>query len=344
MLFMQFVRIFTCHFQSFTTSAIILESSVYLSHQKNNNKPPAKEIDEEALIKKFIEGLQKDNLPVPDQDTLLRFLVGWSWDLNKAHETLKDTIKWREATKPDTTPCPDCTKDPYSHCMRVVGFDTLKRPVIYVCYGQTRNRSNQENNVIHLCKLLEDTIKLMKNIEEAEKEKNKEEKKDEEKKKPSDLVKGGKWVWVIDFEDFGLSDCSPSGAKLTSNLLTHYPERLGMLILVDPPFIFDAAWTAIKGLLPDETLAKIKMLSKPAHLKNHADLFGEELYNWLVAEVKENRESKIAKTKAYWEWRTKEGEPKKHDPRGIASYVNSKYYVSPVDPKFCQSLSFEKKP
>jgi hypothetical protein len=116
-------------------------------------------------------------------------------------------------------------------------------------------------------------------------------------------------------------------------------------------------WSAMKPLMPDETLAKIKMLSKPKDLKQHADLFGPELYDWLVAEVKENRESKIAKHKAYWEWRDDKGNLKPHDPRGVKSFVTSKFYTLPVDPKFCkvcdaldlahqprvQSLQFENK-
>lgn len=83
----------------------------------------------------------------------------------------------------------------------------------------------------------------------------------------------------------GMSDCSPTQAKLVSNLLTHYPERLGFLVLLDPPFVFDMVWSAMKPLMPDETLAKIKMLSKPSHLKQHADVFGPELFDWLSAEV-----------------------------------------------------------
>ena len=34
-------------------------------------------------------------------------------------------------------------------------------------------------------------------------EKKPEESKPEEKKKLSETVKGGKWTWVVDFEDFG---------------------------------------------------------------------------------------------------------------------------------------------
>lgn len=134
----------------------------------------------------------------------------------------------------------------------------------------------------------------------------------------------------------GVSDCSPTQAKLVGNLLTHYPERLGFLVMLDPPFVFDMVWSAMKPLMPDETLAKMKMLSKPAHLKQHADVFGPELFEWLMAEVKENRESKIAKNKAYWEWRDEKGNVKPHDPRGTASFVASKYYTLPVDPKYCK--------
>lgn len=41
----------------------------------------------------------------------------------------------------------------------------------------------------------------------------------------------------------------------------------------------------MKPLMPDETLAKIKLLSKPSHPKQHADVFGPELFDWLMAEV-----------------------------------------------------------
>jgi len=317
---------------------------------KKDKKPAAKEVDEEGLLAKFKETLTNDKLEVPDQDTCLRFLVGWGWDLNKALETIRESIKWRAVTKPATTQCPECLKDPISHCMRVVGLDVQRRPVIYTCFGQTRKRDVPETAVTHLCRCLEDMIVLMRRMEEdaAEKaktsEKPAEEAKPEVKKKLSETVKGGKWVWVVDFEDFGVSDCSPTQAKLVGNLLTHYPERLGLLVLLDPPFVFDMVWSAMKPLMPDETLAKIKMLSKPSHLKQHAEVFGPELYEWLAAEVKENRESKIAKKKAYWEWRDEAGNVKPHDPRGVASFVSSKYYTLPVDPKFCKSLQFEQKP
>lgn len=59
----------------------------------------------------------------------------------------------------------------------------------------------------HLCRCLEDMIVLMRRMDEeaaaAAKPAEGGEAKPEEKKKLSDTVKGGKWTWVVDFEDFG---------------------------------------------------------------------------------------------------------------------------------------------
>lgn len=47
----------------------------------------------------------------------------------------------------------------------------------------------------------------------------------------------GQWVWVSDFKGFGLSDCDPRLAKVFLDLsAAHYPERLGLFIVVDAPW------------------------------------------------------------------------------------------------------------
>lgn len=83
--------------------------------------------------------------------------------------------------------------------------------MIYTCFGQTRKRDVPETAVTHLCRCLEDMIVLMRRMDEdaaAEKAKTEQPKpegeaKPEPKKKLSETVKGGKWVWIVDFEDFG---------------------------------------------------------------------------------------------------------------------------------------------
>ena len=48
----------------------------------------------------------------------------------------------------------------------------------------------------------------------------------------------GQYVWAIDFSGFGLRDCSAQMAATGIKMfLDHYPERMGQIVLVDPPRI-----------------------------------------------------------------------------------------------------------
>ena len=54
----------------------------------------------------------------------------------------------------------------------------------------------------------------------------------------------GQWVWVSDFNGFGLSDCNPRLAHTFLDLSSaHYPERLGTFMVVGAP------WSAPSTLL-----------------------------------------------------------------------------------------------
>jgi len=47
----------------------------------------------------------------------------------------------------------------------------------------------------------------------------------------------------------------------------HYPERLGMLIVINAPSMLSVAWKVVKGFLDDVTKAKIKIFSKESEWK-----------------------------------------------------------------------------
>lgn len=50
-------------------------------------------------------------------------------------------------------------------------------------------------------------------------------------------------VWLIDFHGFNLSNVSIKVTRETAHILQdHYPERLGVAILYDPPKIFEPFW------------------------------------------------------------------------------------------------------
>lgn len=50
-------------------------------------------------------------------------------------------------------------------------------------------------------------------------------------------------VWLIDFHGFNLSNISVKVTKETAHVLQdHYPERLGLAILYNPPKFFESFW------------------------------------------------------------------------------------------------------
>lgn len=50
-------------------------------------------------------------------------------------------------------------------------------------------------------------------------------------------------VWLVDFNGFSMSDISVKSTRETANILQeHYPERLSIAILYDPPKIFEPFW------------------------------------------------------------------------------------------------------
>lgn len=51
-------------------------------------------------------------------------------------------------------------------------------------------------------------------------------------------------VWLIDFQGFNLSNISVKVTRETAHVLQdHYPERLGLAILYNPPKFFEPFWT-----------------------------------------------------------------------------------------------------
>lgn len=51
-------------------------------------------------------------------------------------------------------------------------------------------------------------------------------------------------VWLIDFQGWTMSCISVKAARETAHILqNHYPERLGVGILYNPPKVFESFWT-----------------------------------------------------------------------------------------------------
>jgi hypothetical protein len=77
---------------------------------------------------------------------------------------------------------------------------------------------------------------------------------------------------LVDFEGYGMQNFDLPFTRAALNLLqNYYPERLGRLYLVSPPFVFRAVWTIVKPLMDQLTRNKFTFISDYEELKLYID-------------------------------------------------------------------------
>ena len=226
------------------------------------------------------------------------------------------TLKWRANEDPagrELWQATKCLKDSLALSMRIVGWDSHGRPIGYTCFREAHDRFDADDNLEHLELIMEATSKLL--LARRKRGYNK-------------TAESRQCVWVVDFDGFGLRDQNPRTALLTAKLLQHHPEMLCMIVLIDPPFIFNAIWPLVAPLLDARVRNKIMFVKGKDAAELLQTRLGSEAATWIAMETKDNRD-KIADAnqgnpKRYWIPPTEKGQ---HDARGLASYVQSDLYI-----------------
>lgn len=254
-----------------------------------------------------IQSVQKEiNNNKCDDRMVRQYIQATGGDLKAAAKRLQATLEWRAQVHPELMTCTACQQLPKSHYMHLVGYDLLSRPVMYSCLEMVTNRSIEDNRH-HMISTFEQCIQAM----------------------PEGV---GQWVWVSDFKGFGMSDCDPRLAKVFLDLsAAHYPERLGLFLVIDAPWIFNTLWRAIAPIVDPHTKKKIRFLPYDVSKKHPegktfraalSQIFDPELTSWLLAELAENRDKHIGPHKfldanAYFKRPAAQG----HDIRGTSKIL-----------------------
>ncbi|XP_024012128.1 phosphatidylinositol transfer protein PDR16 isoform X2 [Eutrema salsugineum] len=86
--------------------------------------------------------------------------------------------------------------------------------------------------------------------------------------------------WLIDFTDWTLSTSVPiKSARETINILqNHYPERLAVAFLYNPPRLFEAFWKIVKYFIDAKTFIKVKFVypKNPESVELMSSFFDEK--------------------------------------------------------------------
>lgn len=245
------------------------------------------EVQERAVTDEEVQqvkgSLGTEYMDACDDKTIKRFIRATGHNLPLSIKRLQNTVKWQREVQPGNVVCHSCGKDPRSHYMHIVGFCQLQRPVIYSCLALASNRVYEDNKA-HMIQTFETAVKCM----------------------PEGVEQ---WVWVCDFHGFGMADINPKLAKTFLDVSAeHYPERLGLFLVVDAPRLFSVLWNAIKYWVDPKTFKKIRFLPFDADSKHGSKSvlkgeleqhFAPKTVDWFIREMTENRVKAIAKAKVY---------------------------------------------
>eukprot|EP01137_Pigoraptor_chileana_P016618 Opistho-2@73643 len=166
---------------------------------------------------------------------LVRYLRARDWDVNKAEELIHGSLKWRREYKPEHIDPATLEHESSSGKLYRYGFDKQGRPV-FCMRPKLQNTKNYVDQVRLTVFMLEEVFHSM------------------------DRSKGvEQMVLMIDFDGYSVMNAPPMHvSKEVMHILTlQYPERLGLAILVDAPFLFTMAYSVLSPFIPIETRKKI---------------------------------------------------------------------------------------
>ncbi|KAL8152069.1 hypothetical protein V2J09_021877 [Rumex salicifolius] len=167
---------------------------------------------------------------------LVRYLEARNWNVDKAKKMLEETLKWRATYKPDEIQYNEVAfEGETGKLFRASFHDRLGRPVLIMRPGK-QNSSSSEGNIRHLVYMLENAVLNLPQKQEQ-------------------------MVWLIDFSGWSMSSTPMKTSLETINVLqNHYPERLAIAFLYNPPRIFETFWRAVKYFLDAKTFQKVQFV------------------------------------------------------------------------------------
>lgn len=177
-----------------------------------------------------------------NDECLYRYLRARQYNVEKAMAMLENSVKWRQEfgvgllqTEYDE----DVKYLGQVGCNYVHGKDKLGRPVVYMKpRNQLKEAGTQKQQMRHLVYTLERAIwEMGPDVE--------------------------KYVLLIDFGGYSIRN-APNIAtqrETMSILQDQYPERLGMAVFVDAPFLFNQTFKLLRPFVDPVTAAKLVFVS-----------------------------------------------------------------------------------
>ncbi|CAN8239961.1 unnamed protein product [Cochlearia groenlandica] len=224
------------------------------AEQETNNEAALREAKIKEL-KALIGELSGRSLLYCSDSCLKRYLEARNWNVGKAKKMLEETLKWRSVFKPEEIRWSEVSGEGETGKVYKAGFHDRSGRTVLILRPGLQNTKSLENQMKHLVYLIENAIM---NLPEDQEQMS----------------------WLIDFTDWTLSTSVPiKSARESINILqNHYPERLAVAFLYNPPRLFEAFWKIVKYFMDAKTFIKVKFVypKNPESVELMSSFFDEE--------------------------------------------------------------------
>ncbi|CAN1163686.1 Phosphatidylinositol transfer protein 3 [Linum perenne] len=188
-------------------------------------------------IKAAIGPLSGRSLIYCTDDCFRRYLEARNWNVEKGTKLLQETLQWRSSYKPEEIRWPEIAHESETGKIFRANFRDRHGRTVLILRPGMQNTKSAENQIRHLVYLLENAVL---NLPEGQEQMS----------------------FLIDFTGWSLTNRVPikTAHETASILQNHYPERLAVAFLYNPPRIFEAFWKVVKYFLDPRTIQKVNFV------------------------------------------------------------------------------------
>jgi len=231
----------------------------YLLKTRKEREPPLQEhaaSEEQAKINKVRELLGELPTEMPgflSDATIRRFLHAKNWSVVQATKTLKEAVKWRRQYKPEKI-CWEDIAEPENEVQRAYITDYLDKNGRTVLVARPSVKS--------LTSVKEQIKQLVYNLENLTMS--------SENNAPENVV------WVMDFQGWTLSSTPLAMSRQSLDIIqNYYPGLVAVIILCNPPKIFESFWKILSYFVEPEMKEKVRFVysNNSESLRTMTDMF-----------------------------------------------------------------------
>ncbi|KAJ3672834.1 hypothetical protein LUZ60_006208 [Juncus effusus] len=209
--------------------------------RKNGSHTTESESDkQESKVKELRASLGEisdQNAIYVTESCLRRYLEARNWNVEKSKKMLEETLKWRSSYKPEEIRWSEVANEGETGKMYRANFTDREGRTVLILRPAKQNTDSHEGQLKLLVYMLENATM---NLPEGQEQ----------------------MVWLIDFSGWSISNSPPiKTSRETVNILqNHYPERLSIAFLYNPPKVFHAFFKVVKYFMDPKTFNKVQFV------------------------------------------------------------------------------------